>query len=162
MLTQAELKSRLHYCTDTGIFIWTNPTAHNVKCGDKAGGLKSSGYIKITFNDIIYNAHRLAWLYVYGEFPNGILDHINRIKHDNRISNLREVTQSENLQNQSIRSSNKSGFRGVHFDSSKNKWVARISINKKNIRIGLFDNKQDAIDARKFTFNLNFGHICLT
>jgi hypothetical protein len=102
MLTQEELKKFLHYDPDTGIF--TNIIRRQkLKVWDIVGSIRSDGYLEITVDYSRFLAHRLVWLYVYSSFPIEQIDHINWIKNDNRISNLREVTQKENLQNQKKR-----------------------------------------------------------
>jgi hypothetical protein len=141
MLTQAELKSKLHYNTETGIFTRFIKYKNQIK---KAGSKQTNGYIYISINKIDYLAHRLAWLYVYGEFPKNQIDHINRIRDDNKISNLRESTQSENLMNISISSHNTSGYKGVSFDKSKNKFMACIQINSRQIFIGRYKTAKEA------------------
>ena len=150
MLTQETLKSLFHYCPDTGIFTRLVRTSSNARTGDVAGHLnKINGYATIKVNRKIYLAHRLAWLYVYGNFPPDELDHINRVKSDNRIENLRIATHAENMQNQSIRSDNKSGNVGVSWHKVTQKWSAYITLSKKQTHIGTFHSIEDAIAARK-------------
>lgn len=96
-----------------------------------------------------YLAHRLAWLYVYGEWPKNQIDHINRIKTDNKIKNLRDVTNSTNQHNNAIRRHNTSGTTGVMTLKSKNSWGAQIYVNNKRIYLGVFKTKEEAISARK-------------
>ena len=150
-LTQQQLKELLNYEKDTGIFTWKNPRANRCKPGDIAGAI-NRGYllIGITVDGIalLYGAHRLAWLYEYGRFPNKDIDHINHDKSDNRISNLREVNHITNMKNQKIRSTNKSGFTGVSWDKNLKKWRAMITVNRTNMHLGCFTDKNDAIEAR--------------
>lgn len=120
------------------------------KSGEIAGTLHHSGYIHIRIGKHKYLAHRLAWLYVYGEFPKDMLDHINGIRDDNRICNLRGATHSENRRNMNVINSN-SGFKGVHFqgtDSSgyiRNKpYKAIIGVNGKSIYIGSYYTPDEA------------------
>lgn len=98
MLTQDRLRELLHYDPDTGVFTNIKPR-HRVKVGDIAGSNSGKGYLQIQIDQKRYSAHRLAWLYTYGRFPEEFIDHINGNPSDNRIVNLREVTQRENLQN---------------------------------------------------------------
>ena len=156
LLTQAELKTRLHYDPETGIFTWLPlPVVHyahkswNTRfAGKQAGFIKKLGYIDIALNHKEYKAHRLAWLYVYGYFPPDDIDHINRNKTDNQITNLREATRSQNQQNIVIgRMDSKSGFRGVYFHTYNNKYVAKISINKKTLWLGYYDTLETACQA---------------
>ena len=102
------------------------------------------GYVAIRLDDTLYTAHRLAWLYVNGEWPAEQIDHINRDRADNSITNLRSVTNAENAQNQRARA-NKSGFAGVRKEN--NKWLAEIKVNYKPIRIGLFETPEAAHEA---------------
>lgn len=126
-LTQEILKRHLDYNINTGIFLWMEPTSNRAKAGSKAGVLVSDGYIRIRLMKNLYLAHRLAWLYVFGNFPNFQIDHINRNKSDNRIENLRESTVIQNAMNVGLCSRNTSGFRGVCWKASANKWVARCA-----------------------------------
>ena len=97
----------------------------------------------------LHKAHRLAWFYVYGSWPNDQIDHINRNKTDNRIANLREVTNKQNQQNASKRSDNTSGHPGVSWYKRDSKWQARIKHNQKDTHLGYFENLEEAIAARK-------------
>jgi hypothetical protein len=99
MLTQDTLKELFHYDPEEGIFTRKLSTSSNARVGDIAGSKNSDGYIQIMINKNLYYAHRLAWLYFYGKLPIYIMDHINGIKDDNRIVNLREVTRQDNNQN---------------------------------------------------------------
>jgi hypothetical protein len=146
MITQQELKDKLEYDKDTGIFIWKVSNGGRSSAGKIAGGL-SHGYREIKVNKKKYMSHRLAWLYVYGEFPKNHIDHINRVKDDNRICNLRDVTMAENNRNIGIRKDNTSGHIGVVRDRTK--WRAYITVNKKTINLGNHSQKEDAIKARK-------------
>ena len=140
------LKTRLSYNQITGEFTWINPASRNIKAGSKAGSKNSEGYINIMYYKRIYKAHRLAWLYVYGKFPISQLDHINGTRDDNRISNLREVTNAENQQN--IRSpykNNKTGILGVH--KHRDKFESQIRLNGKAKYLGLFKTEAEASEA---------------
>lgn len=148
MITQEYLKSILHYNPETGIFTWKVNVAR-AKKDTIAGGFRNDGYHRIKINTKRYLSHRLAWLYVYGEFPNGNIDHINVNPSDNRISNLRIATASQNSINKKLSANNKSKFKGVHFVKSKNKWMARITINRKKIYLGIFKDIKDAALAYK-------------
>lgn len=148
-LTAARLRELLHYDPETGVFTRKVQTTNSVKVGDVAGGLDNKGYLKIRVDVRLYWAHRLAWLYVHGVWPEDQIDHINRIRDDNRISNLRQATCAENNQNTRIDRKNTSGYKGVSWKSSKGKWVAQITINNKNKEIGCYRDINDAIAARK-------------
>ena len=107
------------------------------------------GYILNFINGKLYREHRLIWLYVNGEMPKGILDHINRVKSDNRIENLRVVNHSENKQNTTKQINNKSGFKGVWLHKNTKKWCSSIQANKKNYHLGSFLTKEEAYEAYK-------------
>jgi len=149
MLTQERLKEFLSYDKNTGIFTWNVSTNNSTKIDSKAGYLRKAGYIGIKIDYKTYQAHRLAWLYVYEKFPKGDIDHINRIRNDNRISNLRDVSRSLNLRNSSISKRNTSGTTGVFWNKGANKWVSHITYGGKERHLGCFKNKDDAIKARK-------------
>lgn len=145
-LTQDELKKQLHYDPETGIFTWKINKA-NIKAGMEAGSI-SHGYRQITFNRKVLRLHRLAFLYMEGYLPENDVDHINRIKDDNRWSNLREVNRVCNSRNCNINKNNTSGITGVTWDTQNKKWCAQLSINKKNFYLGSFKTKFDAAKAR--------------
>jgi len=148
-LTAEQLRSILDYDPETGIFTWKASTSNRVKVGDVAGCSNGDGYLRIRLHNRLFLAHRLAWLYVYGSWPEDQLDHVNRVRTDNRISNLREVTNKQNQQNASKRSNNTSGHPGVYWCKRDSKWVAQIKHNYKRIHIGYFDDLEAAIAARK-------------
>ena len=148
-LTAEKLRELLHYEPATGIFTWKVRTANSVKVGDVAGCPDGRGYLCIKVLNRLYRAHRLAWLYHFGEWPTDQIDHINRNRSDNRIENLREVTNKQNHQNKSKRSDNTSGHTGVYWHKQKSKWRARIKHNQKLIHLGLFATIEEAVAARK-------------
>ena len=145
MITQSELKEILHYDPDTGIFTWIKTMGKRGKIGDEAGYKKTNNYIEIRICGNPYYAHRLAWLYITGSFPSETIDHINGIRKDNKICNLREATYSQNNANKKTIS--KSGYKGVN--KSGKKWQARITIDKDTIYLGLFNTKEEAHEAYK-------------
>jgi hypothetical protein len=143
-LTKEELMSNLHYDQLTGIFT----RKLNAIKGTPAGYINTSGYLRIMVSGNIYQAHRLAWLYITGRFPKSQIDHINRNRSDNRFCNLREANHYENQWNVSIQKRNTSGHKGVSWDRRRSKWVAMCCINRKQKNIGRFDDINKAIDAR--------------
>jgi hypothetical protein len=148
MLTQKKLKEYLFYDEETGFFTRLKNIA-NQKIGSIAGAKHNKGYVQIMIDTNNYLAHRLAWLYVYGEFPKNQIDHINRIKTDNRIVNLRDVDNSTNQLNIGIRKHNSSGVTGVMRDTRKNKWVVQIIFDNKRYYLGQFDLISEAKIARE-------------
>ena len=147
-LTAEKLRELLHYDPATGIFTWKVRTANQVKAGDVAGS-PSGGYLQIMVLSRLYKAHRLAWLYTSGEWPKDQLDHVNRVRTDNRISNLREATNKQNQQNTGKRRDNTSGHPGVYWYKRISKWQAQITHNQKHIHLGSFTTVEEAIAARK-------------
>lgn len=148
MIIQQQLKDLVTYDPKTGIMIWKFITSNRVK-KDRKMGHYANGYLMTSIFGKKYQVHRLAWLYVYGEFPKHMLDHINRIRDDNRIENLREVTVKQNNENISLRSHNTSGHRGVGWHKGAKKWMAYITHNKKQIHLGLFDDLNKAVEVAK-------------
>ena len=120
-------------------------------------GWVNDGYRKTKIDGKCYSVHRIIWLMVYGNWPNNI-DHVNHAPDDNRIENLRSVTHHENLLNQKLQKNNKSGIVGVRWCGPRNKWLARISINKNVVHLGYFDNIFEAACARKSAENKNGYH----
>jgi len=107
-----------------------------------------AGYATGTIFTRQYLAHRVAWAITNGEWPKDQIDHINHDKTDNRISNLRDVTQTENQKNASVRKDNTSGVVGVNWSKQLSKWRARISVSGRNKCLGYFSDKKDAVAAR--------------
>jgi hypothetical protein len=146
MITQEELKQQLYYDPDTGVFTRLVSNSNTVKVGDIAGCYDGDGYLRIKVNNKRYGAHRLALLYMYGSFPKDQIDHINNIKDDNRITNLREANKSQNAQNKiKAHKNNKSGLLGV----SKNGkgFKCTIKINYKRKYLGTYRTKEEAHSA---------------
>jgi hypothetical protein len=150
-ITQEELKRLLRYDTETGEFTWlVNCRSRFGRLGSIAGSPDKNGHLLITVQQKRYSAHRLAWLYVYGKWPDLTIDHINSIPSDNRILNLRDVSHAVNMQN--LKSSHKdsmySGLLGVRrSDSTINPWAAVIQTNKKFKHIGVFKTPEEAHSA---------------
>lgn len=147
-VTQGKLRELLTYDPSTGVFTRRVKTSNRATVGKKLGTTDSRGYHQIRVLGRLYLAHRLAWMYTYGEWPAGQVDHINRDKVDNRASNLRVVTHSENSQNTGLRSNNTSGHKGVTWVESKQRWIAQI-VHQKHIFLGAFIDQYEAVVARK-------------
>ena len=148
-LTAEYLRSVLHYNPETGIFIRKVSTANSVRVGDVAGCQNGEGYLQIRLQSRLHQAHRLAWLYMYSNWPEDQLDHVNRIRTDNRIANLREVTNKQNMQNAGKYGHNTSGHPGVSWHKQRSKWRAQIKHNQKQIHLGSFASLEEAIAARR-------------
>lgn len=124
MVNQKRLKEVLHYDAITGHFTWLVQVGDAIPAGTRAGyKMRDTGYIHIRFEGKNYYAHRLAFLYMKGYIPE-LVDHIDRIRHNNPWSNLREATHKLNSQNVSLKSNNRSGITGVR--RKHNKWIAEI------------------------------------
>ena len=143
MLTQSLLKEWLHYEPTTGVFTWLKQPSSNIKAGEQAGWLHL-GYKKISLLKTHYCAHNLAWLYVHGVLPTLLIDHINNIKDDNAIVNLRLATYSQNGMNRGAPSNNTSGYKGVHWNAQKQSWVAAITHNGAHIYVCSCDSPEEA------------------
>ena len=147
MITFEEVKKTFIYDPETGDFFWRIKPSKRFPAGMKAG-TNVNGYIRIHHKNKMYNAHRLAWLYVYGENPEHQIDHINCNPSDNRIVNLRKATYLENAQNRKFAQKNNShGTLGVTYDPVKNRWKARITLNNKRKYLGRYRTKEEAYNA---------------
>ena len=162
-ITQEELHNVLIYNKLTGHFYWLYDNKRNgIKASTKAGTINSDGYIMITIDCKLYYAHRLAWLYTYGYFPEHQIDHINKIKHDNKIENLRESNHSCNARNTKTYITNTSGVKGVVFDKRNQKWKAQIVVNYKAISLGRFVDFDEAVCLRLAAEQCLNWHTCDT
>lgn len=146
-LTIERLKEVLHYDPLTGIFIWI-VARKKIRVGDVAGCTNSDGYRQIGIDGKLYYAHRLAWLYEKGYFPEHGLDHRDRVPGHDWISNLREASQQCNLINIGNPKDNTSGIKGVRFNKRDKKWVARIVVNQKQFHLGSYKLFDNAVCAR--------------
>lgn len=156
-LTQDYLKSILHYDPDTGVFTWLKKLSNNTKVMGVAGTIAQDGYVKIRINSQGYPAHRLAWFYFYGTFPQEQLDHINLNRSDNAIKNLRIASHSDNQRNKKISKSNKSGYKNVSWCARAKKWKVGLKVNGKSIHFGYFSDVNDANIAATNARNLMHG-----
>lgn len=143
------LRSALAYDPDTGVIIWVRSESPKIPRGTVAGHSKASGYVEIRIQGISYGAHRIAWCLHHGEWPKDQIDHVNRIRNDNRICNLRECSNAENQQNDHIRADNTSGVTGVSYKSADRKWVAYINVGGRRHQLGRYSSRAAAIAARE-------------
>ena len=141
------LLQNLTYNEQTGVFTWKSSPALRVQANAVAGRISGSGYVQIPYKRKYFVAHRLAWLLKKGTLPIGQIDHINGIRDDNRIENLRDVSQSMNQQNSKLRSDNASGKKGVSWHKATSKWMASICVNNKRKHLGVFDCLDEAANA---------------
>lgn len=143
MLSQAYIKSILDYDMNTGIFTWIDQKFP--RWNGKVAGNYRNGYIQISIKGKKYSSHRLAYLYVHGFIPNCEIDHINGIRDDNRICNLRAATKSQNQGNQrKPRKDNTSGYLGVSENRLNGKFKAQIEVNKENKYLGQHETAEEA------------------
>lgn len=175
ILSQEILKELIHYNPDTGVFIWKFRDRKwfdsdkcfnwwNTRFANKvAGSVLKRNYIQIYVLDEQHRAHRLAWLYMTGEWPSNI-DHENGNGLDNSWKNLRNVSHFINMQNVKRRKDNSSGLTGVYWSSPHKKWRARIDANRITVHLGIFNDWFDAVCARKsaenkYGFHINHGRL---
>lgn len=142
MLTQEKLKKLLHYSPETGEFRWRVFRGNTAKAGSVAGCLKSDGYRTLHVGGRLHMEHRLAHLYMTGEWPPHEIDHINGNRADNRWCNLRQATRSQNCMNMGGGPS-----KGVSFYPRYGKWVARIKRDGRRHFLGYFNTETEARDA---------------
>lgn len=157
-LTRAVLRAAISYDSSTGEF--TRRVTHsNIKAGTRCGHKISSGdrYPRISVYGFQYHAHRLAWLYFYGVWPSEHIDHINRNPLDNRIANLRDVSQLQNNRNCKTHSDNTSGHRGVYWHKASGSWHAMVFHKRRCISLGYFKTREGAIVARLAGERMHYG-----
>lgn len=146
-LTQDRLKSLLTYDPATGVFV-SLTKRKRVAANSVIGTVLTRGYLGCMLDSKRYMLHRLAWLYVYGVWPDGVVDHINHNPSDNRIPNLRVVTTQENHHNRARRTKSASGYLGVAWHKRDARWQAHIEIDGKSKYLGQFTDLALAIEAR--------------
>ena len=162
IITYDELKRQFSYNKETGLFTRLVSTSSRVKVGE-ANGWLSKGYVNFQINGLRFKAHRLAWLYEYGYLPENEIDHIDRVRHHNWISNLREVSRQCNMRNTGNLKSNKSGVKGVYFEKQTKKWRANLKVNGIKYHFGRHFNFKDAVMARWLAEKkYNFPNCCTT
>lgn len=146
-LLRQRLHSVLHYDRDTGLFTWLKRISIRIKVGAQAGYLRSDGYLEISIGGFRSLAHRLAWFYVHDCWPTGQIDHVDMCKTNNSLSNLRECTHGQNVQNSGPRKNNKCGIKGVSFIPKRGKWHSRIMSSGELHLLGYFDTREEAANA---------------
>lgn len=145
-LTHLRLLKELAYDPDTGVFTRLVRSSNRVKAGDVAGTKHSLGHVVVSVGGGRYYAHRLAWFYTHGEWPMQMVDHINGVRDDNRLANLREATPQQNGQNKS----SKGGALGTSWHKAQNKWQSHIrGADRKLVYLGTYETREAAHEAYK-------------
>jgi HNH endonuclease/AP2 domain len=152
LITHSELLEAMDYNPETGIFRWKHRSDCSKRwnsryAGKIAGGIGPQGYMIIGFNGEKYRAHRLAWLYMTGEWPSEHIDHKKGNRLDNRFAKLREATNAQNIRNSTKKRTNTSGIKGVYWNRKCKKWQAQIVMNYVHHYLGVFTNIEDAEKA---------------
>ena len=153
------------YDREAGVLYWRIRNSNNTRRNYVAGSIKgnNNGYRRVRIKGKIYMEHRIIMMLCFGHIPeNAEIDHINHVRDDNRLCNLRFVTGSENSRNKSVSSKNTTGVTGVHFSKTRKKYVAQIRVNRKTIHLGCFYTLEEAAAARreaelKYGFHSNHG-----
>jgi hypothetical protein len=179
VISPEDLRKVLDYDQDTGFFVWkkrpvsffsyskqgqspdARSLAWNAVWAEKSAlmSIKDNQYFYGRIFDRNIYAHRAAWCFVYGSWPINAIDHINGNRQDNRIENLRDVPQSENMKNTKKRKNNTTGKTGVYFDPRDNRWFAQISVGGKVVRLGRSWAKKEAVELR-LAAEKEYGYTC--
>jgi hypothetical protein len=146
MPSQARLRQLFDYDPGTGVLTRRAFRSPNASVGKAVGSNLRNGYLNVQIDGRKYRVHRVIWVWVYGVVPDGDIDHVNCRRDDNRLTNLRLATRSQNNANTAPRKKRlaNSGFKGVYFDKSRGKWEARIN----GIHLGRYATKDEAIAIR--------------
>ncbi len=155
-LTYERLREVLNYDSATGVFTWAVNIRRGVRAGQPAG-TNAHGYIKICIDRRRYYAHRLAWFYVHGEWPTKLIDHRLTRAAGNHLGNLREASASQNQANRPIQANNTSGAKGVTFRADRQKWMAQITVGRRNKFLGYFNSLEEGSAAYKAAAEAAFG-----
>ena len=162
MITFEEAKELFTYDRETGVIKWRK-RASNRQRGNLVAGSNDHGYIRIRLKGKDYKAHRIAMLLAYGFYGDGLeVDHLNHIRNDNRLANLRFVTSTGNHRNLSRSSNNTTGVTGAAYHKGTRKYRAQIQVEGTQIHLGYFATLKEAAKARrdadlKYKFNANHG-----
>ncbi|WBK39697.1 HNH endonuclease [Xanthomonas phage L522] len=146
-ITVADVLERYHYSPETGMFLHARSSTR-ARIGTVAGSVNKLGYLMLSFDGLLCLAHRVAWLVVHGKWPDDQLDHVDGDRTNNMLSNLRECSHAENLQNRGRHSNNRSGVIGVCRFKPTGEWQAYICANGKQIHLGYFATIEEAAAAR--------------
>ena len=157
-ITQSRLKELLNYNPETGKFKWL--TRRGCKSADSTAGniqISENNRIVIRIDGQLYFAHRLAWLYMAGEWPESDIDHKDMDASNNKWNNLRLANKQNNGANRGKNKNNTSGYKGVTWAKRNKKWAARIMVDRKNISLGFFHDPEVAQEAYKKASKKYFG-----
>lgn len=155
MLTEHRLRELLSYDAASGALRWRRSRGR-ANAGDAAGVVNAHGYVVVRVDGMLYPAHRLAWLWTTGQTPPRYIDHANGDRADNRWTNLREATQTQNNANQKRRSDNKTGFKGA-MRTSRGRFRAEIRVHGRSRYLGTFDTPEAAHAAYVAAAIATFG-----
>ena len=151
-LTAGEVRQRLDYIPSTGAFWWKerpgNAWWNATHAGKSAGSLSGSGYIYINVHRLPYRAHRLAWMWMTGKWPETEIDHIDGNPSNNAWRNLREASRNENSRNRHIQRNNSTGTRGVSYNNRRDQWIVRVMVNRHSHFGGWFHDLEGAMRVR--------------
>ncbi|MGJ5032423.1 HNH endonuclease [Bradyrhizobium sp. HKCCYLS2038] len=156
LMTADRVREMLHYDRSTGTFRW-RASRRGLNAGDIAGRTSGAGYWQICIDKMYFYAHRLAWLYVTGEWPRSEIDHHDLNKRNNAFDNLRVAEHVQNQGNRAANRENRTGFKGVRWHKGVGKWQARISVDSKSQHLGYFEQKSDAAEAYRIAAEKKFG-----
>ena len=145
-ITREQVLTFLDYDRERGFFSW-RISRGRAKAGALAGNTDHQGYRRIKINGVFYTVHRLVWLVEHGVFPEQELDHIDRVRDNNQINNLRQVSRKVNMENTGMHGKNTSGYKGVSFSKQSQKWRAHIGHNGKVRALGYFPTPELAHQA---------------
>lgn len=157
----SRLRDLLNYDPETGVFTWAYSRT-GCRAGDRCGRIQYTGYREIGIDYGLYRENMIAWTYMTGEWPDRDVDHINRIRDDNRWCNLRLATRTQNSGNEGLRSNNTSGYKGVTLDVQSGLWRAQIRMAGKKVNLGRFATKEEAAKAHDHAAIKAFGEYAVT
>jgi len=164
-LTVERLRERVNYDANTGIMtLKTKPIkGGRTPIGGAMGSVHPKGYLYLNLDGRRYLVHRLVWMYVYGEWPDSV-DHINHVRSDNRLANLRNIPGHENQKNMKLGAKNASGVPGISWSATRNKWEVYITSKRNRVSLGRFADFFEAVCTRKsaelaLNFHPNHGSI---
>jgi hypothetical protein len=151
-------RPRDHFTTDNVWLCFLGRNANKI-----AGHKERSGYTAVRVDYKPYRAHRVIWEMHYGPIPEGMqIDHINMVRSDNRLCNLRLANNAQNNSNRGLQSNNTSGHKGVAWDRSRGKWAAQIMVGQKNIHLGRYDSIDEAVAVRQRATETRHGQFART